>query len=589
MMPNKANATTNAHCIWQCKRASAFLLIFLLVCTLVLPMALAQNQTAPVRILLTEHQSNQMTIGIFGSYAINDHISLQRGSQMQVMAIDNQVQLSYQGLVFRAGSSLQLIRHQVVADAENGLRFGNNVNLFGGDLHITQQDGKLRLILSIPVEEYLYGVVPYEMSDDFPLEALKAQSIAARTYTLRNLKPQQGYDLVDNTNDQVYRGLIKEKVNAIQAVKETAGKVLTYQGKLVHAFYTASNGGYTESSLNAWGREDIPYLTVQEDRFDTENPMSVTKKARISKMPGTGGSEGATRLFDLLNDMVSKRLSDMGYQAERNSFQIQQIVKITPHTTVHGGSLGVMKNLRFDLQVSAAAPIEKMDTDAEVSIENPGAIPVSEIKDQDRKWATPAPLKEPVSLDIPIFGLVEPMLGLSINIRENEIITVMEEENDFVIQFSRYGHGVGLSQRGAEWMAKTYNWNAEQILRFYYPGTLIETYNTNARPLPTLHQAYLTTPGPEPTATPRPTLMPLGELLQTADEDKNIVYVTGIAVNSSLNLRKEPNLIADVLMRLYYGQPLLVVEKLDDGWIMVKTDVAEGFVKEEFVSTKAPD
>lgn len=93
---------------------------------------------------------------------------------------------------------------------------------------------------------YCLGVVPYEMSDSFPLEALKAQAVAARTYALRSQNPTQPYDLVDTTNDQVYRGYVPGNDRTERAIRETRGVCGFYRDQLAQCYYSASNGGQTE-------------------------------------------------------------------------------------------------------------------------------------------------------------------------------------------------------------------------------------------------------------------------------------------------------------------------------------------------------
>lgn len=143
-------------------------------------------------------------------------------------------------------------------------------NFLGSITFKALPDGNILPINSVDVESYLKGVVGYEMSNSYPIEALKAQAVAARNYALANVGKyeKEGYDLSDGTSDQVYRGYNSAYGNVIRAVDETKGMVLVYNESLVSGFYSASNGGYVESSKNAWGT-DIPYLQVKADSFDT--------------------------------------------------------------------------------------------------------------------------------------------------------------------------------------------------------------------------------------------------------------------------------------------------------------------------------
>lgn len=131
---------------------------------------------------------------------------------------------------------------------------------YRGKLLIKNVNDKLIVINDIPIEEYIRGVVPSEMSPSWEYEALKAQAIAARSFALANLGKQAkyGYDLKDNTEDQAYGGASCETDRTNRAVNETEGLVLTYDMKIISAYYSASAGGYTNT--NAWGINNLPYL-----------------------------------------------------------------------------------------------------------------------------------------------------------------------------------------------------------------------------------------------------------------------------------------------------------------------------------------
>ncbi|MEB3236498.1 MAG: SpoIID/LytB domain-containing protein [Candidatus Sericytochromatia bacterium] len=125
----------------------------------------------------------------------------------------------------------------------------------------------------LPLEDYLYGVVPYEMPAGWPIEALKAQAVAARTYTLANLGAvaSRGYDLKPTTDHQVYGGVAKEVASSNRAVDETRGQVLAYDGRLINAYYCSAAGGYTDSAETVWGTAPVPWLQPVPD-FDQEAP-----------------------------------------------------------------------------------------------------------------------------------------------------------------------------------------------------------------------------------------------------------------------------------------------------------------------------
>lgn len=130
---------------------------------------------------------------------------------------------------------------------------------YRGIIKIQNKGGQLTVINDVPLEDYIKGVVPSEMPSSWNIEALKAQAIAARSYAMSNLGKHgsKGYDLVDTTADQVYGGASAERETTNQAVELTKGIVITYDSKIICAYYSASAGGVSSSA--AWGA-NLPYI-----------------------------------------------------------------------------------------------------------------------------------------------------------------------------------------------------------------------------------------------------------------------------------------------------------------------------------------
>jgi stage II sporulation protein D len=124
--------------------------------------------------------------------------------------------------------------------------------------------GQLNLINELPVEQYLRGVVPSEMGpiQYNQVEALKAQAVAARTYTLRNLGEfaREGYDICATPRCQVYKGMEVEHPLSDRAVSETAGQVILFQGRLADTLYSSTCGGHTEDAPVVFPLKQEPYL-----------------------------------------------------------------------------------------------------------------------------------------------------------------------------------------------------------------------------------------------------------------------------------------------------------------------------------------
>lgn len=561
------------------RRGTAGLMIcILLVSFLFLPPLNATADSSVIRVLLTRVEPGEsMTLSLDGSYSIGE-LTFQRGSQLMLSCAGGKLIVYYEGMAFQAGKEAVFVRHAVPDGQENGIRINGGYPLYCGDMHITMAERQLRAVLHIAVEEYLLGVVPYEMNDAFPPEALKAQAIAARTYALRKAGGSGAYDVVDNTNDQVYRGYLKENSRAAQAVRDTEG-VCAFDGKkLANCYYTASNGGQVEIPEHVWGQEGS-YITMHTDPYDVENPESVVKSVLLPREPKDkplGGADFEQALLLLL----SEPLSSLGYSGEAEDARILRIVGMEMRDPAWEGSL-VMNTLRMTVMAEARRPVSQaMLDDEEISIfQQPATaspVPTALPTPQQAPFAA---VEQPLTVDVPVFSCLEPLLGLSINPSKNEIITVEDTEAGYVIASRRYGHGVGMSQRGAQWMAAQYGWDYEQILRFYYPGASLRKIDTQVTPAPAIDSDYLATPGPAATPTPRPTLMPAESALQPGEWR---AAVTNIGVNSYLNLRSAPSLEADVVRQLYYGQKLIVTGQPQEGWLQVKTDVIEGYVMEQF-------
>jgi stage II sporulation protein D len=111
------------------------------------------------------------------------------------------------------------------------------------------------VVEDIPVEDYLEGVLPHEMDPDWPIEALKAQAVVARSFTYANMGKfrKDGFDLTADTRSQMYKGVTAVNENVRRAVRETRGEVLGWNGQLLRVYYHACCGGHTENAAEAWG------------------------------------------------------------------------------------------------------------------------------------------------------------------------------------------------------------------------------------------------------------------------------------------------------------------------------------------------
>jgi stage II sporulation protein D len=136
---------------------------------------------------------------------------------------------------------------------------------------------------SLPLDSYVQGVVPDESPPSWPLEALKAQAVAARTYAVATMKPAATFDLYPDTRSQVYGGVAAEVASTNQAVAATRGEVVTYDGQPVVTYFFSTSGGRTEDVENTpLGNEPRPWLKSVDDPYDDTSPRHRWGPIRMS-------------------------------------------------------------------------------------------------------------------------------------------------------------------------------------------------------------------------------------------------------------------------------------------------------------------
>jgi len=165
------------------------------------------------------------------------------------------------------------------------------VTVFGGDrfsggFAFPIVNGSLQVVNVVPLEDYVKGVLPYEMSASWPIEALKAQAVCARSYVVfrRGEYGDYGFDVTADTRSQVYRGLTASSTQCNEAADATRGQLLRYQGELCEAYYFSSDGGATENCKHVFGYER-PYLCGKLDPFEasinvSNNSWAISRSSR---------------------------------------------------------------------------------------------------------------------------------------------------------------------------------------------------------------------------------------------------------------------------------------------------------------------
>lgn len=272
---------------------------------------------------------------------------------------------------------------------------------------------KTNEIEEVKIDDYLCNVVSAEMPADYELEALKAQAIVARTYTIYKVqnKKHENADICDDSTccqawvskenrlERWEETKREENWNKIQqCVNETKGKIITYNNQPINAFFHANSGGTTELPVNVWGGSGLPYLQVVQ----------------------TAGEEGYTQYsseVDLTQEELINKLK-IKYEDIQIDFNNDEDVKIIEHTDSNR-----VKTVKF------------------------GNHELSGVETRT-------------------------LLGL-----KSTNFEIKKENNQIKFLVKGYGHGVGMSQTGANTMAKQGN-NCEEIIKHFYVGIEIKDINS---------------------------------------------------------------------------------------------------------------
>lgn len=187
------------------------------------------------------------------------------------------------GFILRQnGQSLGRFSGRLQVDNQANVMIVNG-QVYRGDLELMPSpvnSSTFNVINPVLLEDYLLSVVPSESPASWPLESLKAQALAARTYAVANWGKHSanGFDMKDDTSDQMYRGVVSESPFTTEAVKATSAQIISYGGKPINALFFSCSGGMTDSAAEVWGM-DLPYIQPVQD-FDQASPRyrwSVTK------------------------------------------------------------------------------------------------------------------------------------------------------------------------------------------------------------------------------------------------------------------------------------------------------------------------
>ena len=510
-----------------------------------------------------------MQLTLSGEYRLGESMRFDRGTRLAFAAANGEIYLAAEGFVMKVGTEAVLTRCAGEDGGENGLYIyeSEKDTLYEGDLRILCDGDVLRCVLTISMEDYLRGVVAYEMSDSFPLEALKAQAVAARTYAMskKAARADAESDVTDTTSDQVYKGADGEYVNVAQAVEETRGVVGTYQGSYAGCYYTASNGGQVATPNQIWGGDGYyGYIQQKDDPYDLENSRSMVNSLSV---PAARDEGDFWKLLD-------ERIDTSGHARVRGG----EITEITLSDPAFEGSY----------------MYRQMDVTMKIQTRDRGLVEVEYDGDRISGWAMGyaylegkwykwdllpwQDTEETRTVSLSVYEDVKDGFSLGLNSRDYEICSVRQEGENYLIEMRRFGHGVGMSQRGAQVMAGNYDMSYVEILNFYYPGMTLERIDWDTPELPAQEEI------PQALAKEMLNLPPAEGDLGTLAEGEYYARVV-LQGKTLLNVRTGPSTEYPAVARLYDGYRLVVCAQ-ENGWAQVRAAAFTGYVKMDYIQAE---
>lgn len=396
---------------------------------------------------------------------------------------------------FDAGSSLALGVMPDVTGEDEVRTWFKGYRYHGGFRYERIDGGNLTVVNIVDLETYVKGVLPYEMKNTWPLEALKAQAVCARSYAYNKIQEHghsgSHFDICNTEHCQMYCGVGSGNADyqatelTDQAVEETEGMYALYQGEPIIAYYSSSHGGGSERIDNVWNTKYLPYLCGVIDPYEEKvasinGNSSWTKTVTAAEMLqrlqangfGLGNSIDSLELtYSPTGNVIQTRViftngKSSTFTPRMNPFGMYMLWNSPKslHFTVngegassgsavqdYGGTVKVNETASLDIQqrvyaISGKGNVKRVDTEELYTISGSGSVDELDISSGGSSGAT-----SPTGTVVTVTG------------------------STFVLEGSGSGHNLGMSQYGAYAMAQE-GFTYDEIVEFYYPGVEVEEY-----------------------------------------------------------------------------------------------------------------
>lgn len=539
-----------------------------------------------IRVLITTGSVSSISLKLYGAYYIEENMLPVVGSassplELSVSAASGKLELNSGGDTLYTGESATLNRVNLNSCAgyaqlfTEGSSTTNERKYLGNFKFSINSSGHVRMVNVVPTAHYLYGIVPYEMSDSWCIDALMTQAIAAKSYALGFSYAGSDYDITDSPNFQSYRGYKPDYPRSMQACINACGKALAYGDEILMTFYGATNGGETALPSHIFGSSELNHAySIRLDDIDFDYAQSRRQTLEIVYGSAPDNAAFAT----LIMDRAAQELSGIS--------SVESITQASVHTPKFEGC---ERNMG-EMTVTASVKLAGGDSES-VTV----TFPVSELKEYGvftknyrSYWGEPV-------------------------------------ENGYNVYFVRHGHGIGLSQMGAQARALEGD-SYSEIINFYFDKMeLVDVLEQNPEtPLaytmePLAYGRINATPvnlrqGP---GTDRPVITQAGEgdhvdIVALSEQwyvviyDGILCYVRADMVDieflpapedallnvgegittTDVNFRTGPSTYCQVIEHLPGGKSLEVRGAIGD-WYYVYVDDRRGFIAKQYIMVNA--
>lgn len=465
-----------------------------------------------INVKLSVGETASVRLELCGAYYVAENMRAVVGSESSPRAAtvtveDGKITLSSGGSTVYRGSEITLMRVNYNESAGWLQLFcsgnANERKYLGNLVFRINDDGTLRVINNIPTAHYLYGIVPYEMSESCPIESLKCQAVASRTYAFGFTMPGDDYDITDSFNYQGYRGYKPGYEKCMRACLETAGVILSVDNEIPLAFYGATNGGETALPSHLFGYDSLdPLYEIRLDDIDFYEANPACRQ----NLEITYGEISDNEAFNALLRKEAKKIVG-------SSVRLISILETDVNTPKFENCERNMANV--DVRILVGTGSGEQEVSFGFSADRLKAEGVF-TKNYKMYWGEPT-------------------------------------STGYNIYFCRYGHGLGMSQYGAQARARegqTY----QQVLKFYYGK------------------------------------MKLVEICEGPSPERPFAYSLNIKAygefnTTNVNLRSGPSASFTSLGKFNTGTHVDVINAVN-GWICCIADGKLGYVRGDYIDVK---